>query len=383
MIEDRLKGDDEAKRLLEEARTRLQGDPLRNALAAFYLQAGRAGSGSVEFAHKSFGEFLCAGRIKDSLADWAQPGIRRQEFYIPTEQMDWEIYDLLGFGGLATEIVEYITAYLDICSDLFDAEKIVRLFKRLEHFYLRWCDGEFIDAPPENLPQKKMRLLKEQLPDRDVQTGQRQIDAATGLNVLILLLELHHYANTNSNLRGKIIFFPCGQPDTPSFDNYRLLNIIGYSHCIHANSFNALLGRFFQDANLSGANIRGTFLRRSNFKDANLTNTFLRGTFFLESNLSGADFSGAKLMGIFLINADLSNANLDSADLSSADLRGANLENANLNGANLTNILWNGQTNWEGVRGLEAAKNVPEALKQQLENERLKRKNEKLGSADE
>jgi hypothetical protein len=135
MIEDRLKGDDGAKTLLDEARSHLQGDPLRNALAAFYLQSGRAGSGSVEFAHKSFGEFLCAGRIKDSLADWAQPGIRRQEFYIPTEQMDWEIYDLLGFGGLTPEIVEYITAYLDICSDLFDTEKIVRLFKRLENFY--------------------------------------------------------------------------------------------------------------------------------------------------------------------------------------------------------------------------------------------------------
>jgi len=35
------------------------------------------------------------------------------------------------------------------------------------------------------------------------------------------------------------------------------------------------------------------------------------------------------------------------------------------------------------VQGLETAVNVPEALKQQLENERLKRKNEKLGSADE
>jgi hypothetical protein len=31
-----------------------------------------------------------------------------------------------------------------------------------------------------------------------------------------------------------------------------------------------------------------------------------------------------------------------------------------------TDILWDEQTNWEGVRGLETAVNVPEALKQQL-----------------
>ena len=233
MIEDRLKGDDAAKALLEEARARLNGDPLRNALAAFYLQSGRAGSGSVEFAHKSFGEFLCAGRIKDSLADWAQPGIRRQEFYIPTEQMDWELYDLLGFGGLTFEIVEYITAYLDVCSELFDSKQIVRLFKRLENFYLRWCDGEFIDAPPENLPQKKMRLLREQLPDRNIQLGQRQTDVYTGLNVMILLFGLHRYAQRKDDLKNQISFHPCGQKDSEDFDISRLRSVINWSYCLN------------------------------------------------------------------------------------------------------------------------------------------------------
>ncbi|HEY9744080.1 MAG TPA: hypothetical protein V6C90_26620 [Coleofasciculaceae cyanobacterium] len=42
--------------------------------------------------------------------------------------------------------------------------------------------------------------------------------------------------------------------------------------------------------------------------------------------------------------------------MSSADFRGADLEN----------IFWDENTNWEDVRGLETAKNVPEALKQQL-----------------
>ncbi|WP_082154288.1 pentapeptide repeat-containing protein [Crocosphaera watsonii] len=76
------------------------------------------------------------------------------------------------------------------------------------------------------------------------------------------------------------------------------------------------------------------------------------------------------------IKADLSNANLSFADLSYANLSNANLSNAYLSNANLSNaylsnaylegIKWNKYTNWEGVQGLETAKNVPEALREQL-----------------
>jgi hypothetical protein len=69
VIEQRLASDDGVKKLLDEARERLKDNPLRNALAAFYLQAGKNGVGSVEFIHKSFGEFLCADRIKEVIED--------------------------------------------------------------------------------------------------------------------------------------------------------------------------------------------------------------------------------------------------------------------------------------------------------------------------
>ncbi|MEA5533910.1 hypothetical protein [Crocosphaera sp. XPORK-15E] len=36
--------------------------------------------------------------------------------------------------------------------------------------------------------------------------------------------------------------------------------------------------------------------------------------------------------------------------------------NAYLSNANLEDIRWNKQTKWEGVKGLETAKNVPTAL---------------------
>jgi hypothetical protein len=377
MIEDRLKGDDGAKNLLDEARSRLQGDPLRNALAAFYLQPGRAGSGSVEFAHKSFGEFLCAGRIKDSLGDWAQPGIRRQEFYIPTEQMDWEIYDLLGFGALTPEIVEYcIALYLDRCSELFDADKIVRLFKRLEHFYLRWCDGEFIDAPPENLPQKKMRLLKEQLSDREKPLGQRQVDVYAGLNVMILLLELHRYARDRDELKEQIIFYPSGfypigklpkhgSPTEADFTMH-LFRIVSYSDCLNELSFREIAGSFFSHAKLAHAWLSRINFRRANFSSADFEEAYLGDVFFIDANLVNTSFKGASLVSAVLLRANLEGANLESTVLRYAILEGANLRKANLSFADLGKIIWDEQTNWEGVQGLETAVNVPEALKRQL-----------------
>ena len=216
MIEDRLKEDDEAKNLLEAARSRLKGepgDPLRNALVAFYLQPGRAGKGSVEFAHKSFGEFLCAERLKETILDWTSKikDRRGERDQVSTEVMDRQIYDLLGYGGLTPEIIEYLMALLGKSLEKSDELDPVHLFQRLEDFYRRWCDGEFMDADHPTLPQQTMQMLRKQLPDREKPLGQRQVDVYTGLNVMILLLELHRYAQNRDDLKVQMIFYPSGQ----------------------------------------------------------------------------------------------------------------------------------------------------------------------------
>jgi uncharacterized protein YjbI with pentapeptide repeats len=59
-------------------------------------------------------------------------------------------------------------------------------------------------------------------------------------------------------------------------------------------------------------------------------------------------------------------ANLIGASLFGAHLSVANLDGANLNKANLEYISWDKDTNWQNVKGLETARNVPEKLKQQL-----------------
>jgi hypothetical protein len=270
-----------------------------------------------------------------------------------------EIYDLLGYGGLTPEIVEYLMGLLTPPAPLAkggarESEfRPVQLFKRLENFYLRWCDGEFIDALQDNYPQKKMSQLQGQ----GIKTGVRQVDVYAGLNVMILLLELHRYGQSRDDLKAEIIFHPCGQEDTEDFDRFRLLRLISYSQCFNAEAFLSTVGSYLSGAFLNGAFLSTIFLVDVDLRGAALNGTDLRGT-----ALNGADLSGAALNGANLSGADLSSG----ANLTGANLTGANFTGANLTGATLENIIWDEETKWGAVLALETAFNVPEALKQQL-----------------
>ena len=341
MLEARLEeGTDRIAVLIQRARQHTSPENvkpqkgLNNLLTAFYIKpASGDRSGSVEFTHKSFGEFLFAERLVKSFLDWTRKvqQNRRQEYLVSTEVMDKQIYDLLGYGSLTPEIVDYLRGLWAENSEL----DLVRLFERLQDFYLRWCDGEFIDAPPESLPYCKMQLLQEQLRERENHLGLRQVDVYTGLNVMILLLELNRYAKTKDELKDKIIFYPCGEPDTKEFDPERLLRIIGYSQCLGFSAFRRFLKVFLIQSDLSGVNLSGADLSGVNLSGANLTKANLRGANCFRSDLSGANLSGANLNGTNLLRAKLSQANFMGANLRAAHLLGANLIGANLSQADL------------------------------------------------
>src|SRR5688500_15539717 len=114
--------------------------------------------------------------------------------------------------------------------------------------------------------------------------GQRKVDIYAGLNVLILLLELHRYAQTQDELKDKINFYPCGQPDTEEFDRIRLLRMIGYSQCLGADAYTSILGRFLSGAFLSGAFLSGAFLVNGDFRGAFLSGAFLSGAFLVNGD---------------------------------------------------------------------------------------------------
>jgi hypothetical protein len=372
MIEKRLidKGHEAAKRLIDEAKNNQDKNPLKNALAAFYLKASTGTDNSVEFFHKSFGEFLMAERLAESFWKWTERSTKRPFNYtvIDTE-LDWKIYDLLGYGLLTPEILGYLMPLLKLGEpdDYLEREcnyadtEWVNLFERLYSFYVHWSQGEFIEsfkASEDILPLKKARQLQQY----NISLGQRQADIYTGLNILMLLLKINTYAQNQEYLREKIQFYPCGNPDNAEeFDDTRLLKIIGYTECLQTLIFWFKFRPSLSYANLMSANLMVAKLVSADLSYADLRNADLRSSKLTSADLRNADLRNADLSYADLKKADFSYANLVSADLSYADLRNADLRNADLK-----NIGWNSETDWRGVRGLDTAKNVPEPLKQQL-----------------
>jgi uncharacterized protein YjbI with pentapeptide repeats len=334
LIEERLKDNEGAKQLLAQAKQNAEQKPLKNALAAFYLKSTEGGDNQIEFYHKSFGEFLCAERMAEWLVRWTKKEDSRGKHYLVGEEMFCrEIYDLFGFGILSQEIVEYLIVLLNKA----DLDWVV-LFQRLEIFYLHWDDGKFIDATEETLPQYKARQLKKY----QVAIGQRQVDIYTGLNVLILLLEINRYAQAVDALNAAIHFYPCGQPNTDSHDDKRLLRMINYGDCFQLGNFHKIVGPFLSSVYLSSVYLRSANLISVNLRRADLSRADLDSANLMNADLSSANLCGANLFSAHLFRAKLSGANLSSANFSSAhlnsvDLSSANLSSSYLNSANLTN----------------------------------------------
>jgi uncharacterized protein YjbI with pentapeptide repeats len=346
----------------------------------------------VNFLHKSFSEFLYAQRLLQNLEDWTKLWDNGLEFLISSDRLDWEIYDLLGFGGLTKEIVGYLRGSLKDSQILSNKPERNRLFERLEDFYSRWFEGKFINEEISAIwPEKKMvELLKPKLlnpiSNQSLILGRRLINIYTGLNVLILLLELSRQIQEKTKP-----FYPCGSVSleqcvgericrlgerTDTFEPSRLLRLIGYSRWLGTDVFVKTVGSFLEEINLRGADLRGAelsgvklnksylsssllnginlsqaelkqaFLGNAQLHCADLSGTNLTSTFLGNANLSGAYLekavlvravlAGANLRTAHLVNANIEDADLGDADLSDANLRGSNLKNANFSCANLS-----------------------------------------------
>ncbi|MGK7898204.1 MAG: NACHT domain-containing NTPase [Xenococcus sp. (in: cyanobacteria)] len=298
MVENRL--DNEIVKALQAAHESSEKKSfLASAMTAFYMRAG--GEGAVEFVHKSFGEFLCAERLVEGMLTWTQKSEKREE------EVCWQIYDLLGYGHLSWEILDYVLELLQEKERLREGFLVI-LGEQLQNFYWRWSGGEFIEDVEKMLPRKKTKQLQELAINNK---GQRAIDVYAGYNVLKVLFALHE--------RG-VTFYPCGEHGSEVFDKTRLLRLMGYGACLSAFTFFEELRLHLRGADLRGADLRGANLRGANFRGADLR----------ETNLEGVDLRRANLR-----RANLRGADLQAADLREADLRGANLKGVDLRAANV------------------------------------------------
>lgn len=355
---------------------------IKTALGELYIFAATKQEEQVTTSHQTFTDFLFAEQLTKYLCDWSKFNTEDQ-----INTMNWQIYDLLGFGKITFKIVESVIGLLTQIPDLY----WINLFKVLEQFYNNWREGQFIDTSAENLAQIKLKSLKNyRQHENSKKLGQRQVDIYAGLNVMILLLEIQRYAQGHDVLKEYIIFYPSGQPQGDGLRS-DLLQVINYCNCLQGESFKSIVGQFLSATHLratylfqadlsytdlSQADLSRADLSRSYLLRTNLSGAYLIAAKLIQADLTGANLSGANLIRTDLRGADLSNANLQDADLSRVDLSGANLRGANLSGAYLMDanfsdelfgdMRWDKNTNWEDVEGLETAKNVPAALKKLL-----------------
>ncbi|MEM8642729.1 MAG: pentapeptide repeat-containing protein [Cyanobacteria bacterium P01_G01_bin.54] len=369
MIEDRLvqRGDTAAAELIKAARSSKAKTPLKNALAAFYLKAGET-ENSVEFFHKSFGEFLCAERLVESFTEWTEKGKRRRAAYaINDNEFEWQVYDLLGYGHLSQEILDYVMVLLK--RDLTD-EQWVALFERLNDFYLRWSDGEFIEAIDVEriLPLEKARQMQKS----GVELGQRQADVYVGANIFKVLSCINKDHQENDQ---EIRFNPCGNHNNErGFYGGRFSQFIHYISCEDPSVFNREIGQHlgsldlsFSDlshldlwkANLKSTNLEGSICHHSNFRKANLENANLQKANFKHSNLSSTNLRLADISHSYLCKVDLSGADLTNAKIDSSDIGSSNLDDANFR-----NISADKKTIWIGCTNMDTIRNIPSTVEE-------------------
>ena len=281
----------------------------------------------ASFSHKSLREYLFARVVSRKCGHWSQVSTKGS-YNIQSSKFEDELHDLLGYGILSSDILKYIAV---LFAQKIDEGKInpEYLLERLQNFYSSWCQGKrFNSVRPWFI---SVRDSKAKAFDQDLQ----HIDLYAGLNVIVLLLELHQYARQR-NLRN-LLFYPCKSVSSGSLKSEEnFLRAAGYCYCMRpepqsrsiSRNFVASIGHFLSGIQLVGANLRGLDLSEANFNEANLSDTDLS-----RANLSSCSFVRASLVGAKLVLADLTEIDVTDADLSNADLRGANLNGLDFTGA--------------------------------------------------
>lgn len=100
-----------------------------------------------------------------------------------------------------------------------------------------------------------------------------------------------------------------------------------------------LLSRYADgERNFEGVDLRRVDLCKANLSGINLRNSYIEESGLINIDLSSANLEGIDLRDVVLENANLSAVNMIDANLSEVNLICANLTDANFSGAGLSNV---------------------------------------------
>ena len=288
-----LEDDPDVKALLEDGGTGL--------LASFYFRESR---GAVEFTHKSFGEYLAAEALLETLRELAATTWRPRD----VEAAARRVHEAFGPRWIPVEAADFLRELVEAWAAEAGAQPVQLLADRLVELDDGLLAGTWLD---KGVPER----VRKDHPG----VGHRALEAATHLGLL--------------EVTGWLLALGAIDRPRPS-DWLRRAWLLPESAGVWQTAYarRAALAR----RRLAGAEGRMLILAH-----ADLTSADLSG-----ADLIGADLAGADLHRASLAGADLRGARLVDADLGEADLRGADLRGALLEGASLASARASSATRW-------------------------------------
>ena len=304
---------------------------LKKLLTNFYARIYKSqGTQYLSFTHRSFSDFLYAGKIKNTLSNLINSCKENLE-------ADEQIFGVLSYGYLSEEVSQYVIYHLLQDKSISSTpSKLKELFDKLYDLYWVWSNDFAFKNFQKTVPHVDVNL--------------RHNDIHVGLNIIILLLKAYHLGDFSLEKLNL-----CENSSLSARDDEKLLRIIGYSYFLESQDsnegacgvFSAILGKLFYNTRLENVKLQGVDLTNSDFHGGSFSRADLSRSKFSGANLSavnftrailcGGDFRKSKMSDAVFRDANLDRANLSEADLRDADLSGSNLKETSFRKANLEN----------------------------------------------
>jgi len=315
----------------------------------FYLRSTSASDMSIDFIHKSFGEYLLA------------------EYYIESIFED-KVY-CLSVGIPSQETIEFLDGLLELLNKKESSNhfsNLVRLNKESSNHFSNLVESlgisqltqhqisisDFIERVRKFFEEEQIIFQMDSFSETNKIVWKSVKFPAAKYGELWIHRWISHYisnklAEEASPKETLVELIQATSHTVPSYLRRLVKADLSSSDLPFVNLAYADLSR----ADLSHANLSGTNLSHANLAYANLSGATLFANLsyaniafanLTYANLSDANLSGANLFHANLAYADLSDANLSGAilayaDLSNADLSNSNLSNADLHNTNLSN----------------------------------------------